>query len=73
MRKGIIGVYIHSMNDPYTGRDLKGLNPLGRITTITKGRTVTLSSLYPTYDWINDNGYSNLSNWVESAALAVGR
>ncbi len=50
---GLLGVYIHNIkdNDGYT--DTKGANPL--------------PSGYKTYDWINDDGYTNLGLWVEAA------
>jgi hypothetical protein len=32
-----------------------------------------LSEIYPTYDWINDEGYDNLSKWIEKAAEKVER
>ncbi len=33
----------------------------------------TLSNLFPTYDWVNDDGYENLPNWVDSAAVFAGK
>ncbi|HTV74746.1 MAG TPA: TIR domain-containing protein [Candidatus Acidoferrales bacterium] len=32
-----------------------------------------LSSLFKTYDWVNDDGYNNFSKWVEAAAKQAGR
>jgi len=29
--------------------------------------------LYKSYDWVNDDGYSNISTWIEAAAKAAGR
>lgn len=28
------------------------------------GKSFTLSSYYPVYNWVTDNGYDNFSNWV---------
>lgn len=33
----------------------------------------TFSSLFPIYDWKNDDGYNNLGTWIESAAVQAGR
>jgi Thoeris protein ThsB, TIR-like domain len=32
-----------------------------------------LSSIFPVYDWVNDNGYTNFSTWVEAAARQARR
>ena len=29
--------------------------------------------LYPTYDWVDDDGFNNLGDWVEKAAKKAGR
>jgi hypothetical protein len=50
---GLFGIYIHNIRDQYGNRDAKGVNPL--------------DSGYATYDWVNDDGYNNLSKWVEAA------
>ena len=31
------------------------------------------SSLYEVYDWVDDNGYNNIGNWIERAARQAGR
>jgi hypothetical protein len=50
---GIFGIYIHNIKD-FNGRaDSKGANPL--------------PAKYPTYDWVNDDGYNNLGKWVDDA------
>jgi hypothetical protein len=50
---GILGIYIHNIEDTSGNRDTKGANPL--------------PSRYATYDWINNNGYDNLGTWVDAA------
>jgi len=38
------------------------------------GRTnFTFDQIFSTYDWVGNNGYDNLSSWVEAAAKAAGR
>ena len=70
---GILGVYIHNINDPLTSTDSKGLNPLDYLSVEKNGKTILFSSLYKTYDWVRDDGYNNFALWVEAAAKAAGR
>jgi len=71
--KGIIGVYINKIKLPDGTVDARGRNPLDDWTIRQYGRPVKLSSLYPTYDWVDNDGYSNFSTWVEAAATKAGR
>ncbi len=71
--KGILGVYIHNVKDPQLGISAKGKNPLDYLSVKQNGRDVPLSNFYKTYDWVNDDGYSNFANWIEAAARASGR
>lgn len=50
---GLIGIYIHNIEDFAGATDSKGTNPL--------------PAGYRTYDWINDDGYTNLGAWVDDA------
>lgn len=58
-KKGLLGVYIHNLEDNNGNTSPIGSNPL--------------PSGYPTYWWYGDNGYDNFSDWVEKAAKDVGR
>lgn len=73
LKKGILGIYIHNIKDPQHGADIKGKNPLDYWTVDQDGKKVPLSYLYRTYDWLNDDGYTNLAMWIEAAAKAAGR
>jgi hypothetical protein len=33
----------------------------------------TFSHIFPSYDWVNDDGYNNLGGWIEKAAKDAGR
>lgn len=50
---GLFGIYIHNIQDFNKQTDAKGINPL--------------PSKYKTYDWVNDDGYTNLGKWVDAA------
>lgn len=71
--KGLLGVHIHRLEDRYGNTDKKGRNPFDNWQTTINGRKALLSEIYPTYDWVQDNGYRNIEPWVEEAAESVGR
>lgn len=33
----------------------------------------TFATLFQTYDWVNNDGYNNIADWIESAAKAANR
>jgi hypothetical protein len=71
--KGMLGIYVHNIRDANSRTDTKGNNPFGNWHIQRDGRTVWLSELYPTYDWVNDDGRKNLGSWIEAAAKKAGR
>lgn len=54
---GLIGVYIHNINDIERHRDVAGANPF-----MAMGYNGIVI-----YDWVDDDGYENLGDWVEAA------
>ena len=54
---GLIGVYIHNLEDQNERTDIKGEDPLVKFRY--KGIL--------TYDWVYDKGYNNLGDWVDAA------
>jgi hypothetical protein len=69
--KGLLAIDIHRVKDLRIGADYQGRNPLS---TFTYGpRDIPLTQLYSTYDWVLDDGYTNMPRWIETAARAVGR
>ena len=54
---GIIGVYIHNIKDQHRTTDVPGEDPFVKL-----GYTGI-----QTFDWINNDGRSELGNWVEEA------
>ncbi|MFH1934316.1 MAG: TIR domain-containing protein [Pseudomonadota bacterium] len=70
---GILGIYIHNIKDQNGYTDTSGNNPFNYIYIERDGRKVYFSEIYPTYDWVNDNGYENLGVWVEEAAKKAGK
>lgn len=70
---GMIGIYIHNIHGINGYIDFPGRNPFDNFYITRNGQNVPLSQIYPTYDWVYDNGYNDFSKWVENAAIAVGR
>lgn len=67
---GILGVYIHKLKNKDGYTSTKGLNPFSQWTfKNSSGAVIT----YPVYDYVDDDGYNNLGNWIEKAAKMAGR
>lgn len=72
--KGMLGIYIHKLKDPRTGlSDSKGRNPFENIYITDSNPRRYFIDLFPTYDWVSDDGYANFASWVEAAARKVNR
>jgi hypothetical protein len=70
---GLLGIYIHNIKDSYGNPGTKGKNPLSNWHIERDGKKVLLSEIYETYDWVNDDGYSKIGDWIEAAAKKAGR
>jgi len=70
---GLLAVRIHKLKDKNGYTDSRGPNPFDRLSVQVNNEKTLLSSLYSTYDWLDDDGYAKLGIWVEKAAKAVGR
>lgn len=70
---GLLGIFIDGIKDRYGRPDQRGENPFGGFYFDRNGRRVYLSEIYPTYDWVQHDGYNGLADWVEAAAQAAGR
>lgn len=70
---GMLGIYIHNVKDQYGNTSTNGTNVFGEIGKNAKGESVYFSVDYPCYDWVVDNGYINMSKWIENAAKKAGR
>lgn len=71
--KGLLAVYIHGIEDKDGNTDVKGDIAFGQIDTDENGEPVYFYQLYPSYDWVNDDGYHKLGVWIEAAAKKAGR
>jgi MTH538 TIR-like domain (DUF1863) len=73
-RKGVVGVYIHNLEDANGKKDTKGRNPFDDF-TVGAAKT-KLSTIVKAYDPPSANAYSsiksNLADWVEEAIKIRG-
>lgn len=69
----MLGIYIHNIKDQRGNRDTKGENPFDYWYITKNGQKIYYSSLYSTYNWVNDDGYNNLGSWIAKAAKDAGR
>ncbi len=70
---GMLGIYIHQLKDQKGNTSVKGTNTFGEIGKDSSGKSVYFSVDYPTYDWVDDDGYKNMGTWIEAAAKKAGR
>jgi hypothetical protein len=70
---GMLGIYLHNILDFQSKTDTPGSNQFGEIGKDAYGNSVYFWSLYPTHDWVQNNGYNNLGSWIEEAAKKAGR
>lgn len=72
--KGLLGIRIHNIEDNNRNTDIRGSNPLSNHSIrFTNGTSRIASTYYNTYDWVVDDGYNNIGNWIEEAATLAGR
>lgn len=60
----IIGIKIHNIKDKDRNKDSEGDANFGVIDIDSNGNELNFEDLYPIYDWINDDGYNNLEEWI---------
>ena len=70
---GMLGIYIHQLKDKDENTSTKGKNPFDDWSITKDGNKILLSSIYKTYDWVDNDGYSNMGDWIEKAAKAAGK
>lgn len=67
---GMLGIYIHKLKDKDQNTATKGTDPFANFTFKNAAGVVVT---YPVYDWVDDDGYTNMGAWIEKAAKAAGK
>jgi hypothetical protein len=70
---GMLGIYVHKIKDKEGKTSTKGSNHFGEIGKGSSGNAVYFSSEYTTYDWVDNDGYNNMGQWIEAAAKKAGK
>lgn len=70
---GLLGVHINQIENRLGLRSPRGPNPFDLLAVPRGGRSIRLSTLYPVYDWVRDDGYRNLGTWIARAARKAAR
>lgn len=66
---GMLGIYIHNVKDSQGKTTTKGNNPFTYYEFKKEGKVIT----YPVYDYVNNDGYNNMGDWIETAAKLAGK
>jgi hypothetical protein len=66
---GLLGIYIHQIKNQDKKTSNKGENPFGQWTFKLGDKVIKI----PVYDWVTDDGYTNMGDWIEKAAKVVGK
>ena len=53
--------------------DVKSMPVKDVVYSLGRQTDFTFDRLFPSYNWVSDRGYDNLSSWLEAAAKAAGR
>lgn len=64
----LVGVHIHKLKDKDGNISGKGDTTFGEIATDSNGKSVYFFQVATIYDYIDEDGYNNLSTWIEKAA-----
>jgi hypothetical protein len=64
---GMLGIYVNGIKDSTGVTTARGPNPFDALPADAG------SPAYPVYDWLKDDGYNNLDNWIDAAALVAGK
>jgi hypothetical protein len=70
---GILGIYIHQCKDKDGKTCSKGNNTFGDIFTSSDVNKKYFYERFETYDWIDNDGYNNMGQWIETAAKKAGK
>lgn len=68
--KGLLGIRVHQLKNFDGETDTLGADPFAHFTF--KDKRGSLTDRIKTYDWVDDDGYKNLSTWIDDAAAARG-
>lgn len=62
----LLGIYVHNIKDSEGKTSLKGKNPFDKWdwSKVKSGKPKV-------YDWVKDDGYNNISDWIDEASKSL--
>lgn len=70
---GLVGVYIHKLKDKDGNTSSKGETTFGELGKDNNGESVYFYQVAKIYDYVDDDGFNKLGDWIEKAAKDVGK
>ncbi len=70
---GFVGVHIHNLKDKDGNTSAKGETTFGELEKDINGESIYFFQVAKIYDYVDDDGYNKLGNWIEKAAKDVGK
>jgi len=70
---GLLGVHIHKQKDENGNTSTKGDTTFGELGKDENGDSIYFHQVAKIYDYVDDDGYNKLGNWIEKAAKDVGK
>lgn len=70
---GLVGVHIHKLKDKDGNTSSKGETTFGELGKSDKGESIYFFEVAKIYDYVDDDGYSNMGKWIEAAAKKAGK
>jgi hypothetical protein len=63
----LVGIYIDQCKNRYGSSSLRGRNPFDAVTVTRNGVECSLGDIVSTYDWVEQDGFTNLQAWIDEA------
>ncbi|MBU1147334.1 MAG: TIR domain-containing protein, partial [Candidatus Omnitrophica bacterium] len=70
---GLVGIHIHKQEDKDGKTSKKGEKTFGELGKDENGKSVYFYQVAEIYDYVDDDGYNNMGDWIEEAAKKAGR
>jgi len=70
---GLVGVHIHQKKDEDGNTSSEGETSFGELGKDENGESVYFYQVAKIYDYVDDDGYNELGDWIEKAAKDIGK
>jgi len=70
---GLLAIYVHNQKNSQGQISSQGINPFSYWSITQNGSKRYFTEMFQSYDWVANDGYNNIADWIESAARARGK